>query len=128
MLAMDTMYLDSIMARRPAGYFLQPAGVKQYTTSASLPTGAGKDDHRPSVNISTSDLYILNNYGDNINLSLRADRQRGTPTSELKYILHWSEAYGDKMYAFGFGREPFYDHRCPETRCLTTDDRERPIK
>jgi hypothetical protein len=125
MLAMDTMYLDSFTARRPAGYFLQPVGVIQYTTSVHLPTREGKDDRTISpVNQSISDLYVINNYGSNINLSLRADRQREAPVSELKYILHWNEAYGDKKYAFGFGREPFYTHRCPETRCVTTEDRD----
>jgi hypothetical protein len=132
MLAMDTIYLeDSFTPGRPAaGYFLQPAwvGVIQYTTSGHdlSYTSAGKDDRTiSSVNQSFSDLlYVINDYGANINLSLRADRQREAPASELKYILHWNEAYGNKMYGFGFGREPFYAHRCPETRCITTDDRD----
>ena len=43
----------------------------------------------------------------------------------MKHILHWNEAYGDKTYGLGFGREPFYTHVCPETRCVTTEDRHR---
>jgi hypothetical protein len=107
MLAMDTMYLDSIMARRPAGYFLQPIGFMQYGTD----------------NQSSRSDYILNNYGGNVNLPLKEDRQINASASELKYILHWNEAYGGRTYAFGFGRVPFYEHRCPETRCVTTEDR-----
>ena len=40
-----------------------------------------------------------------------------------RYILFWNEAYGSKEYDLGFGREPFYKARCPETRCFATADR-----
>ena len=41
----------------------------------------------------------------------------------FRYILFWNEAYGSKEYDLGFGREPFYNARCPETRCFTTANR-----
>ena len=50
-------------------------------------------------------------------------RQRDSDEKDLKYILHWNEAYGGKEYDIGFGREPFYSSLCPETRCVTTQDR-----
>ena len=66
---------------------------------------------------------MINNFGDNIDLILTKDRQRDSEEKDLKYILHWNEAYGGKEYDIGFGREPFYSSLCPETRCVTTEDR-----
>ena len=65
----------------------------------------------------------VNNYGDNINLHLDAKRQMDAGEEEMKYILFWNEAYGSKEYDLGFGRQPFYDNLCPETRCFATDNR-----
>ena len=65
----------------------------------------------------------LNNFGDNINLKVDRNRQKNATESDLKYILFWNEAYGTKEYDIGFGRQPFYDNLCPETRCFTTEDR-----
>ena len=65
----------------------------------------------------------LNNFGDNINLKVDRNRQKNATESDLKYILFWNEAYGTKEYDIGFGRQPFYDNLCPETRCVTTEDR-----
>ena len=65
----------------------------------------------------------LNNFGDHINLRVDKTRQKNANESELKYILFWNEAYGSKEYDLGFGRQPFYDNLCPETRCFATDDR-----
>ena len=36
---------------------------------------------------------VLNNYGDNINLTLDPERGRHASEAELKYILFWNEAY-----------------------------------
>jgi len=58
-----------------------------------------------------------------VGLQVVKDRQRNASKNELKYILFWNEAYGSKEYDLGFGREPFYTARCPETRCFTTADR-----
>ena len=66
---------------------------------------------------------VLNNYGDHINMKVEKNRQKNASESELKYILFWNEAYGTKEYDIGFGRQPFYDNLCPETRCFATDDR-----
>jgi hypothetical protein len=131
MLAMDGLFLETFKVGHPT-MFVQPLGVRELaayncrlgldcTTTAPRPA-------EPSINQSSSngdekDL-VLSNFGSNINLSLHAGRQREAPDSDLKYILHWNEAYGDKKYAFGFGREPFYENLCPETRCVTTEDRE----
>jgi len=35
----------------------------------------------------------------------------------------WNLAYGTKEYDIGFGQEPFYKYRCPETRCYSTSNR-----
>merc|ERR1712156_226473 len=64
-----------------------------------------------------------NNFGPNVGLQVVRDRQRNASKNELKYILFWNEAYGSKEYDLGFGREPFYNARCPETRCFTTANR-----
>jgi len=64
-----------------------------------------------------------NNFGPNVGLQVVKDRQRNASKNELKYILFWNEAYGSKEYDLGFGREPFYTARCPETRCFTTANR-----
>ena len=53
---------------------------------------------------------------------LTAGRQKDD--EKLKYILFWNEAYGSKEYDLGFGRQPFYDNLCPETRCFATDNRD----
>ena len=37
---------------------------------------------------------VINNYGDNLNLAMASERQRRS--TDLKYILHWNEAYGSK--------------------------------
>ena len=72
---------------------------------------------------------MINNFGDNINLEISARRQRDANQSELKYILFWNEAYGSKEYDLGFGREPFYDNLCEETRCYATDNRDlKPVE
>ena len=81
----------------------------------------------------------VNNFGPNVGLQVVKDRQRNASKNELKwvvrnvptkinslhfrYILFWNEAYGSKEYDLGFGREPFYTARCPETRCFTTANR-----
>jgi hypothetical protein len=69
------------------------------------------------------ELFEENNFGNNLNVLLKVNRQQNALESEMRYILHWNEAYGDKQFVFGLGREPFYQHRCPETRCVTTEDR-----
>jgi hypothetical protein len=28
----------------------------------------------------------------------------------------WNDAYGVRTYDIGFGREPFYKYKCPDTR------------
>ena len=56
-------------------------------------------------------------------MSLDPLRQKNSTDSEIKYILFWNEAYGSKEYDLGFGRQPFYDNKCPETRCFATDNR-----
>lgn len=143
MLAMDNLYLETYQVLRPAR-FLQPAaldvvrpgmqssnvvGVNVYEFMANSSSSSKPAIDQSNSSGEGSDLVVLNNFGGNINLPLRADRQREAPASELKHILHWNEAYGDKKYAFGLGREPFYTHRCPETRCVTTDDRgSRPLE
>jgi len=35
----------------------------------------------------------------------------------------WNLAYGTKEYDIGFGQEPFYKYKCPETRCYSTSNR-----
>ena len=145
MLVMDNIYLNTFSraSQRPV-FFIQPLGVKQNTATVQSVSSVSKDDQPLGVkpytstvqsvssdqpvstaNQSAGDLYVLSNFGSNINVSLLKERQRDAPASELKYILHWNEAYGDKAYAFGLGREPFYTHICPETRCVTTEDRHR---
>ena len=37
---------------------------------------------------------VVNNFGDNVGLEVEADRQLAS--TQLKYILHWNEAYGSK--------------------------------
>ena len=71
----------------------------------------------------SKDDDLINNYGDNVNLHLDPDRQKNAGENELKYILFWNEAYGSKEYDLGFGRQPFFDNLCPETRCSATDNR-----
>ncbi|XP_040574510.1 alpha-(1,3)-fucosyltransferase C [Lepeophtheirus salmonis] len=68
--------------------------------------------------------YEVNNYGPNLNLILQKDRQKNVNEKDLKIILAWNEAYGSKKYDIGFGREPFYKYKCPETRCYMTDQRD----
>jgi hypothetical protein len=133
MLAMDDIYMDTF---RPA-FFLQPSGIIEYIICSEqdsqngdcvelLPTAANllpPTTVNPFPNSTVGDLFEVNNFGSNMNVRLKVDRQREVLDSELKYILHWNEAYGDKLFGFGLGREPFYKHRCPETRCVTTDDR-----
>ena len=36
---------------------------------------------------------VVNNYGDNINLTLDPERGRHASEAEMKYILFWNEAY-----------------------------------
>ena len=60
--------------------------------------------------------FLLNNHGDNINKKVDVNRQSNASQTGLKYILMWNEAYGTKEYDLGFGRKPFYDNLCEETR------------
>jgi len=41
----------------------------------------------------------------------------------LKTILYWNTFFGRKDFAFGFGRQPFVDAKCPTATCYVTDDR-----
>nr|XP_045620426.1 alpha-(1,3)-fucosyltransferase C-like isoform X2 [Procambarus clarkii] len=43
----------------------------------------------------------------------------------LKKILFWNEAYSNKHFGFGFGREPFLRAGCRVNTCMTTGDRSR---
>lgn len=65
----------------------------------------------------------VNNWGENEGLILKKNRQREVPQSELKTILMWNDAYGVREYDIGHGREPFYEFKCPETRCYATANR-----
>lgn len=67
--------------------------------------------------------FVMNDYGDNDQLCVNKTRQREIPHSNLKIILMWNLAYGTKEYDIGVGREPFYQYRCPETRCYATSNR-----
>ena len=40
----------------------------------------------------------------------------------MQYIQYLYR-YGSKEYDLGFGRQPFYDNLCAETRCVATDNR-----
>ena len=64
--------------------------------------------------IKNNDTVVVNNFGNNIDLVVAKERQRGASEDELKHILFWNEAYGSKEYDLGFGRQPFYDNLCPE--------------
>eukprot|EP00096_Caligus_rogercresseyi_P009651 TRINITY_DN3306_c0_g1_i1.p2 TRINITY_DN3306_c0_g1~~TRINITY_DN3306_c0_g1_i1.p2 ORF type:complete len:397 (-),score=104.04 TRINITY_DN3306_c0_g1_i1:859-2049(-) len=75
---------------------------------------------KPSISSSSTEL---NNYGPHRHLAVSRDRQKGTEEKDLKVILAWNEAYGGKVYDIGSGREAFYKYKCPETRCMLTDDR-----
>ena len=42
---------------------------------------------------------------------------------DYKYILTWSEAYGDKLYGWTEGTQRFLSEKCPEYRCFHTSNR-----
>jgi len=70
-------------------------------------------------------LYDVNNYGPYVNVTVRKDRDKNAKPGEIKKILMWNEAYGDKQFALhGWGREGFYRLKCPETRCEASDNRQ----
>ncbi|KAK4328604.1 hypothetical protein Pmani_001080 [Petrolisthes manimaculis] len=41
----------------------------------------------------------------------------------LKKILFWNDAYSNKHFGFGYGREPFLRAKCPVNTCYTTSNR-----
>ncbi|XP_053645983.2 alpha-(1,3)-fucosyltransferase C [Cherax quadricarinatus] len=43
----------------------------------------------------------------------------------LKKILFWNDAYSNKHFGFGFGREPFLRAGCRVNTCMTTGDRSK---
>lgn len=51
---------------------------------------------------------------------IRGDESKGMPA--LKTILFWNGLFYYPDYAFGRGRQPFIDAKCPVTTCLATDD------
>lgn len=51
---------------------------------------------------------------------IRGDENEGIPP--LKTILFWNGLFYYPDYAFGRGRQPFIDAKCPVTTCLATDD------
>lgn len=65
----------------------------------------------------------VNNYGTRHNLLVQSDRFENVPENELKTILFWNDAYGVREYDIGFGREPFFRYKCPDTRCYATANR-----
>ena len=67
--------------------------------------------------------YEINDYGGNDNLCVSTSRYNDTSIEKLKTILMWNLAYGTKEYGIGFGREPFYKYKCPDTRCVSTSNR-----
>ena len=67
--------------------------------------------------------FESNNFGDNDNVCVDPSRHKDTPPEKLKTILMWNLAYGTKEYGIGFGRDTFYRHKCPETRCYSTSNR-----
>ena len=44
--------------------------------------------------------------------------------NQTKTILFFTPFFDEFDYNFGFGQKPFFDHKCPVTNCLTTDNRE----
>ena len=46
-----------------------------------------------------------------------------TNETNYKYILSWTEGYGDKRLGWTFGSERFKSEQCPETRCFFTSNR-----
>ena len=67
--------------------------------------------------------YEVNDYGGNDRLCVSSSRYNDTSQDKLKTILMWNLAYGTKEYGIGFGREPFYKYKCPDTRCYSTSNR-----
>ena len=79
--------------------------------------------HQQNQEVIFSHDYDINNYGSNVDLKVPKNRHKDTKDSDLKYILFWNDAYGSRVYDVGFGREHFYNNKCPETRCYTTSNR-----
>ena len=51
-------------------------------------------------------------------------KQESKPSKmDYKYILTWSEAYGDKLYGWSFGSSRFVSEGCSESRCFFTSNR-----
>ena len=67
--------------------------------------------------------FVVNDFGNYDKLCVDSIRHKDTPSNKLKTILMWNEAYGTKEYDIGFGREPFFKYKCPETRCYSTSNR-----
>ena len=67
--------------------------------------------------------YNMNDFGGNDKLCVDVSRYNSTSPEKLKTILMWNLAYGTKDYGLGFGRDPFYKYKCPDTRCYSTSNR-----
>ena len=52
------------------------------------------------------------------------EKQESKPSkTDYKYILTWSEAYGDKLYGWSSGYARFLSEGCSESRCFLTSNR-----
>ncbi|XP_057367054.1 LOW QUALITY PROTEIN: alpha-(1,3)-fucosyltransferase C-like [Daphnia carinata] len=81
-----------------------------------------EDDHVIIAGVGNQSQYAYWDRPDReVDLALiRGDEKNGKPA--LKTILFWNGLFYYPDYAFGRGRQPFIDAKCPVTTCLATDD------
>ena len=99
MLAMDNMYLETFSASQRPVFFIQPLGVIEYTTTVHSVSSVSKVNQPVSTaNPSAGDLYILNNFGGNINVSLL----KGISSFFYKFVFYTFIFYNFIFYSFIF--------------------------
>ena len=72
------------------------------------------------VNISYNNLNLTRN--------INGDESKNNTNPEFKFeqakkILYFTSYFGMKDWMFGFGNQPFVDHKCPVTNCYITNNR-----
>ena len=72
------------------------------------------------VNISYNNLNLTRN--------INGDESKNNTNPEFKFeqakkILYFTSYFGMKDWMFGFGNQPFVDHKCPVTNCYITNKR-----
>ena len=78
-------------------------------------------------------LVIDSEEAKDVSDNIKEEIDKGNTNPEYKFetakkILYFTSYFGMHDWMFGFGNQPFLDHKCPVTNCFITNKRDNICK